>query len=321
MLYYGMPGAANARMAAMDADGAASRTAVLVCQGRAAAHGRMAVGRFGDPVAAMLLRDGERAVVEQVRTGIPPEGWRPRLDFELVGATAEGMVPRTVAIDDAIRARPVSQLVILGAGLDTRAWRMPELAETTVFEVDHPASQRDKQDRIGRLTPLAGSLRFAPVDFARDRLDAALDTAGHRRSLPTTWLWEGVVPYLTRHQVAATVEVVQARSAPGSRLIVNYQHPSPTAVLGRMFVRSLSRLARRDDPLAGEPRRSSWTPAALHRLLGRHGFTVCSDHDLQSLAEGLSIQVRHRRSLRTGRVLVADLEAGPSSAGWNLSSI
>ncbi len=112
-------------MAPMDATSGASRTAVLVCQGRATAHGRIAVGRFGDPVASVLLRDGERTAVEQVRNDVPPEGWRQRLDFELVGATAEAMVPRTVAIDDAIRARPAPQLVILGAGLDTRAWRSP----------------------------------------------------------------------------------------------------------------------------------------------------------------------------------------------------
>jgi methyltransferase (TIGR00027 family) len=291
----------------MDADGSASRTAVLVCQGRAAAHGRIAVEEFSDPIALALLRDGERAVVEQVRTGIPPQDWRQRLDYELVGATAEAMVARTVAIDDAIRARPCAQLVILGSGLDARAWRMPELAGTTVFEVDHPASQRDKRDRIGSLTPLAGTLRLTPVDFTRDQLDPALAAAGHDPGQPTTWVWEGVVTYLTREQVRATVELIRARSAPGSRLIVNYQHPSLTAVADRLFMRSLSRLTSREDPLAGEPRRSAWTPRAMAALLGNHGFQVSSDEDLLSLAERLGVQVRHRRSARTGRVLVADL--------------
>ncbi len=65
------------------------------------------------------------------------------------------------------------------------------------------------------------------------------------------------MPYLNRRQVAAAVEMIRARSAPDSRLIVNYQHPSLTVVLGRLLMRSLSRLTRRDDPLAGEPRRSS----------------------------------------------------------------
>jgi methyltransferase (TIGR00027 family) len=295
-------------MAAMDAASGASRTAVLVCQGRAAAHDRLAVGRFSDPIATLLLREGERDVVDWAHSDSPPKDWRQRVESELVRATAEGMAPRTVAIDDAVRARPTPQLVILGAGLDTRAWRMPELAGTAVFEVDHPASQQDKRDRIGQLAPLAGALRLVPVVFGHDQLGPALDTAGHRSSLPTTWLWEGVVPYLTREQVTATVETLRARSAPGSRLIVNYQHRSLTAVLGRLLMRSLSRLARRDDPLAGEPRRSSWTPRAIAALLGGHGFTVTSDDDLLSLAERLPSEVRHRRSLRAGRVLVADLD-------------
>src|SRR4051812_3555995 len=106
--------------------GEASRTAVVVCQGRAAAHDRIAVGRFSDPVALSLLREDELAVVEQVRADAPPKGWAPRLTYEFVRGCAVLMVPRTVAIDDAIRDFPAEQVVILGAGLDARAWRMTE---------------------------------------------------------------------------------------------------------------------------------------------------------------------------------------------------
>ena len=147
----------------MDAASGASRTAVLVCQGRAAAHNRLAAGRFSDPIASLLLREKERAPVEQVLAGTPPRDWRSRMEFELIQATAEGMAPRTIAIDDAVRARPAPQLVILGAGLDTRAWRLPELAGTAVFEVDHPASQQDKRDRIGRLPGAEAALTSARV--------------------------------------------------------------------------------------------------------------------------------------------------------------
>src|SRR5690349_13811189 len=119
---------------------AASRTAVLVCQGRAAADGRFAVGRFADPTAVSLLRPGEREIVQWVRDGAVPRQWQQRVDYETVRASAELMVPRTVVIDDAVRERPTPQTVILGAGLDGRAWRLPELAGVPVFEVDQPAS-------------------------------------------------------------------------------------------------------------------------------------------------------------------------------------
>jgi methyltransferase (TIGR00027 family) len=283
----------------------ASRTAVLVCQGRAAADGRIAVGRFADPVAITMLREGERIPVDQVRAGTPPAGWAERVDYEAVRACAELMVPRTIAIDEAVQARPAPQVVILGAGLDGRAWRMKELAGVDVFEVDHPASQHEKRDRIGDEVPLARSLRYVPVDFTRDRLDAALAEAGHQPSTPTTWIWEGVVPYLDRPAVAATVAVVSGLSAPGSNLIVNYQSPSVLAAVGRIVARAMNASARRRSPWADEPRRSAWTPEAMRRLLTGHGFTVTSDNRLLGLAQRLSSPVRRRVSLRTGRIVVA----------------
>jgi methyltransferase (TIGR00027 family) len=283
----------------------ASRTAVLVCQGRAAADGRIAVGRFADPVARTMLRDEERVPVDQVRAGRPPAGWAERVDYEAVRAGAEVIVPRTIAIDQAVRARAAPQLVILGAGLDARAWRMKELADVEVFEIDHPATQHDKRDRIGDQVPVAGSLRYVPVDFTRDRLDTALAEAGHQPSAATTWVWEGVVAYLHRPAVAATVAVVSGLSAPGSSLIVNYQSPSVLAGVGRIVARAMNASARRRSPWADEPRRSAWTPQAMRRLLSGHGFTVTSDDDLLALARRCSSPVRHRTSLRTGRIAVA----------------
>jgi len=283
----------------------ASRTAVLVCQGRAAADGRIAVGRFADPMAITMLRDPERVPVDQVRVGTPSAGWAERVDYEAVRACAELMVPRTIAIDAALREWPAPQLVILGAGLDARAWRMKELAGADVFEVDQPASQHDKRDRIGGEVPVARSLRYVPVDFTGDRLDAALAEAGHQPSVATTWLWEGVVAYLHHPVVAATVITVSGLSAPGSTLIVNHQSPSVLAAVGRVVARAMNASARRRSPWADEPRRSAWTPGAMRRLLGGQGFTVTSDDDLLGLARRFSSPVRHRTSLRTGRIAVA----------------
>lgn len=79
----------------------ASRTAVLVCQGRAAADGLIASGRFADPVAMPLLRPDEREAVQWARDGAVPRQWQQRVDYETVRASAELIVPRTVAIDDA----------------------------------------------------------------------------------------------------------------------------------------------------------------------------------------------------------------------------
>jgi methyltransferase (TIGR00027 family) len=223
-----------------------------------------------------------------------------------VRATAEVVVPRTVAIDDAIRGRPAPQLVIAGAGLDGRAWRMRELRDIDVFEVDHPASQLDKRERVGDRPPMSRSLTYAPADLGRDRLADALGAAGHLPTVATTWVWEGVVPYLSEAEVTATVAAIGELSAPGSRLIVNYQTPSVAAATGRLAVRAATRVSRRRSLWADEPRRSSWTPAAMRTLLGKYGFSPEADDDLLTIAEQLGLPVRQRRSLRNGRVAVAE---------------
>jgi len=163
-----------------------SRTAALVCMGRALAHGASSVDRFSDPTALELFPDDARAFVASVRAGIPPKGMRAQLRYAYHARQSKVMVARTVAIDAAVRAGGSPQLVILGAGLDGRAWRMPELRDAVVFEVDHPDSQREKRRRAARLTRAAREVRFVPVDFTRDRRpgfarDRGRDASRHRR--------------------------------------------------------------------------------------------------------------------------------------------
>jgi NhaP-type Na+/H+ or K+/H+ antiporter len=122
----------------------------------------------------------------------------------------------------------------------------------------------------------------------------------------TTWIWEGVVPYLSRAEVAATVQAVSDRSAAGGRLIVNDQSPALSAVLGRLAARAMTAMARRRSPWVDEPRRSSWTPTAMSELLAGYGFHVSRDDDLLTLAENLPVPIHQRRSLQIGRVAVAE---------------
>lgn len=287
-------------------DAQASRTAVLVCQGRAVAHGR--IGAFHDPVAVTLLHEDERAVVEQVRRGSTPKSMRERMTYEFVRGCGAVMAPRTIAIDAAIAEHPAAQVVILGAGLDTRAWRMNELADTTIFEVDHPASQADKRERLDNRPPAAAEVRFVTTDFTRTGLDQSLTEASHRVEDPTTWVWEGVVPYLTRGEVVDTVADVARRSARGSRLIINYQSPSSRATFGKLVGRLMMRLSGSTDPWSSEPHRSHWTPRQISALLAPHGFAVLRDQNLLKISSDLGLPTDNLGgSLPTGHVLVADL--------------
>ena len=278
---------------------------MLVCQGRAVADGRVAVGRFADPVAMRLLRPDERSVVEQARSGTVPDGWRERLDVERVAACAELMVPRTVAIDEAVHAASNPQVVIVGAGLDGRPWRWGEHLAPVLYAVDHPATQADVERRAVGLPPTVGRLALVPVDLAVDPLDGRLDAAGHDRSAPTTCIWEGVVPYLTAAQVETTLAALSARSAPGSVLVVNYQSPHLRARVGRLLVGAISRVTGAANPMAGEPWRSLWTPDSMGGLLADRGWAVDRDDDLVAIADEIGVEVSHRGSVGSGRVAVA----------------
>jgi len=276
--------------------GRESQTAVMVAAARAAAHGRTADVDFQDPTAMALLPDEARRRVEDFRAGVAPKDLRGRLSRAFFDKRAKMMVARTVAIDEAVRAAGAPQVVILGAGLDGRAWRMPELRDVTVFEVDHPDSQREKQARAAALERFAREVRFVPVDFTRDRLDDALAAAGHDPARPTTWIWEGVIMYLERSDIEATLAVIQRRSAPGSRLVVMYASPS-------LIVPLIALLLRR----VGEPLRSLFTAGQMRALLARHGFAVTRDDDLPAIAARMSAELaRDMRAMKHMRVATAN---------------
>jgi methyltransferase (TIGR00027 family) len=268
----------------------------MVCAGRAVAHGRALGGRFSDPTALTLLPPDARARMQRLRAGEIPTTLRDRIHHGYLARQSALMVARTVAIDAALREAASPQVVLLGAGLDGRAYRMPELAAAIVFEVDHPDTQRDKRERVAALTQTACEVRFVAVDFAKDSLDAALDAAGHEPGLPTTWIWEGVVMYLTRAQIEATLAVVARRSASASRLVVLYHRPALMLALVGLVVRAV-----------GEPLRSAFTPEEMKALLGAYHFDVTRDDDAPTIARALDPDLgRAVGPIKHMRLAVAD---------------
>lgn len=199
----------------------------------------------------------------------------------LSGGLLDHVALRTAAIDDEVRtaiaerAGPRSgsrQLVILGAGLDARAYRMPELGSAVVFEVDHPATQAQKRERLGDRAPTARDVRFVAVDFAADDLDARLDEAGHDRRAPTIWIWEGVMPYLPIEAARATLAIVSARSAEGSTLLLTYLTPEHVRVPSRLLP-----IVQRAFAVLGEPLRTPLPTPTMHALLVAHELTPVRD--------------------------------------------
>jgi methyltransferase (TIGR00027 family) len=113
--------------------------------------------------------------------------------------------------------------VILGAGFDCRAYRLPELSRLTVFEVDHPSTQARKravlENVLGRLPT---HVRFVVTDFNAGDLERAIAAAGYEPGQPTFFLWEGVTNYLTAAAVDATLRWC-AQAAAGE-ILFTYVH-------------------------------------------------------------------------------------------------
>ena len=212
------------------------------------------------------------------------------------------MGSRTVEIDDGLRDLPPGcQVVIVGAGLDARAYRLKELSGSVLFEVDHPATQAFKRERAASLTPCVRELRHVPVDLAREPLAPTLARAGHSLDVPTAWIFEGVISYLIRREVESSIEAMATRSAPGSRLFATYNESSRD----RRLV-TLAFTAR-----TGEPHRAWFSPSSMKELLAERGFAVLSDRDGLERAARLGVEVPRleRFVARPHHVVIAERTA------------
>ncbi len=187
------------------------------------------------------------------------------------------LVARSRLIDEMINSivdDGTKQVVLLGAGYDSRPYRLPALQGRTVFEVDHPDTQAHKRAAIERAKlDAAFDVRFVPTDFHLDHLEAAMVDAGYRSDEPALFLWEGTTNYLTEPVVDATLRWC-AGAAAGSHLVFTYIHrdvlTDPERFLGadRVF-RTIER--------HGEAMTFGMLPDELPGYLADRGLTLVSD--------------------------------------------
>jgi methyltransferase (TIGR00027 family) len=166
-------------------------------------------------------------------------------------------------------SRGVTQYVVLGAGLDTFAYRNPH-RRLRVFEVDHPSTQAWKRERLkAQAIDIPRSLSFAPVDFETQTLADGLKAARFRADRPAFFSWLGVTIYLSKDAVAGTLRYIAARPA-GSEVVFDFAPPSdaigPQEQAGRE--RMAARVAR-----LGEPWINYYEPGALTEQLHASGYS------------------------------------------------
>jgi methyltransferase (TIGR00027 family) len=193
----------------------------------------------------------------------------------------------------------IEQVVILGAGLDTRAHRLECLEGADVFEVDHPSTQRGKEAGARELPTTARKLVYVSVDFERERATDRLAQSGHHALARTLWLLEGVVPYLSEGALSGLFSEISAASAPGSQLVLSYVPGDARWLkLGGPALRML--LA-----VAGEPFQAQVSGDMLAALLRVHGLSVAHDSAPAEWASELGASVEGHRIVTYERLIVA----------------
>jgi methyltransferase (TIGR00027 family) len=255
--------------------GQPSRTA-LGAAGLRAAHqvlDRAAI--FEDPLALRILGADADALLREAEADTDP--YRQRLRWFIAA--------RSRVADDALAVaakRGARQLVVLGAGLDTTAYRALPSQDLRVFEVDHPATQSWKRERLAEAgIRLPTALSFVPIDFERGTLAEGLATAGFDSAQQTFFTWLGVVPYLTDEAIFSTLGFIAGLPG-GAHVVFDYVNPPDTMTEpGRraMHEALIARVAA-----AGEQLRNHFDSDALHARLKALGFRDVEDFGWPAIA-------------------------------------
>ena len=243
----------------------ASFTAMAAATHRAAhqilEHGRI----FSDPLAVAILGVDRDDIVRQARQ--TPSSRRMRLFISIRTRFAEDTLAGAYA-------QGVRQLVVLGAGLDTYAYRKDLPDGLRVFEVDHPATQAFKRERLAAAhIEMPSSLSYVPVDFERDTCGDRLSVAGFDPNARTFVTWLGVIPYLTEQAIWSTLHYI-CKLPGGAEVVFDYSNP-PDQLAPERRAQHDQRAARVAE--LGEEWLSYFDTETLHEKLYSIGFSRLDD--------------------------------------------
>jgi methyltransferase (TIGR00027 family) len=227
--------------------------------------------------------------------------------------TAGMLLCRTRFIDDALVAsldRGVKQVVSLGAGFDTRAYRIPGVQQTQFFELDLPTPQELKREHMQKvLRSIPTHVTFVPIDFDRQNIEDEMAAAGFQNGVQTFFIWEGVTQYITGEAVGATLNFA-ASAALGSQIAFTYIHRGIIDGSARSEIdqKIISRVDRRG---------MSWIfgldPAEIERRLARRGFRLVDHVDASQYRARYLTPVERQMTVYEGeRMVLAEVIGGLS---------
>jgi methyltransferase (TIGR00027 family) len=220
-------------------EGRPSKTSIYVAAGRAiGAREPDPSVRNPDSLAERLLGNPADLAVDHPAVHALGQDYAEAIENKEVLGSVIMMMIRTRFIDDCLRRAVeagATQVVILGAGFDTRAYRLIDLLkDTTIFEVDRPQTQEMKKRRVAEaLGGAPPNVVYVPIDFQHERLADVLARHGHDPNRRTCFIWEGVTMYLPADTVRATLEFVGAH-ATGSTIVFDYVYQRAIDMIARI---------------------------------------------------------------------------------------
>jgi len=230
---------------------------------------------FDDPYAHLFLTEWRQRAYEigRLRWG----RWLvERLFDQAAPGAREAGIARTKWIDDqATEAlKSAAQLVLLGAGFDTRAFRLPAAAQAITFELDHSETSAAKQAKLKKtMGTIPERIRFVAIDFNRQSLADVLTHAGFDKTRPACFIWEGVTNYLTAGTVDSALRQIRQIACAGILLFTYIDrdvldHPDQFFGAARTMARVRS---------YGEPWTFGLQPGELADYLAARGFRLITD--------------------------------------------
>ncbi len=245
--------------------------------------------RNGDDLAEKFLGREERAILKEKQF----EAVLKALEMDLESAWAS-LDPPKRGLSQFVHARTrhidslfeqsidsgASQVVILGAGLDSRAYRYQDLLRGIgVFEVDFPPTQEYKKKRVREIFgSLPAHVTYVPIDFAKQELETVLIDAGYDRGKKTLFVWEGVTMYIPEDSVDATLRFVAENATPGSTIAFDYFYRSTLRAPDQVLEKRIEQVATIGEPIIfGIPNDDR------EGFITRRGLEVASDIDAKEL--------------------------------------
>jgi methyltransferase (TIGR00027 family) len=274
--------------------GQPSRTALGAARLRAAHQVLDKASILTDPLALRILGDDIEVSLDHARTHTSG----PRMRWFIASRSRVAEDALTIAVNAG-----ATQLVVLGAGLDTLAYRTQHAGRLRIFEVDHPATQARKREMLAAAAiAVPETLSFVAVDFEREKLSERLQAAGFKSAERSFFSWLGVVPYLTEAAIYSTLGYM-AQLPGGAEVVFDYVNPATSivAAAGRAAHQALAKRVA----AAGERFQSYLDTASLCAKMSAAGFRHVDDIGPAELAERYFPEAERSAPTRGGHVMHA----------------